>query len=123
VKDLNHLYKSEPALHELQFDIGGFKWVDLHHRAESVIVYKRKGKKKKDDLLIILNMTPVVRRDWKIKVHGKKAWKELFNSDDIRYWGTGTVFNPDITCTPVDIKNQIFEINVHIPALGSIVLK
>ncbi len=123
VKDLNQLYRSEPALHELQFDIGGFEWVDLNHRAESVIVYKRKGKKKKDDLLVILNMTPVVRRDWKIRVQGKKAWKELFNSDDLRYWGTGTVFNPDITCTPVDNKNQIFEINVHIPALGSIVLK
>src|SRR5437868_7232084 len=63
VKELNHLYKNEPALHELQFDQRGFEWVDLDHRQESVIAYMRKGKNRKNDILIILNLTLVVRKD------------------------------------------------------------
>ena len=123
VKDLCHLYKDEKALHELQFDSEGFEWVDLNHRDESVIVYRRKGKKKKDDVLIILNMTPVVRHNWKINVYGKAEWKEIFNSDSKKYWGTGDVHNPDIGLHLVDKKTELYEINVHLPALAAVILK
>lgn len=123
VKDLNELYKKEPALHQLQFSPGGFEWVDLNHRSESVIAYRRKGKKPANDLLVVLNMTPVERRDWKLRVQGKSVWKEVFNSDDKKYWGTGDVFNPEPTATLVDKKNKVYEINIHLPALGGIVFR
>ena len=123
VKDLNHLYKTEPALHELQFDAKGFEWVDLDHRPESVIAYMRKGKNKKDNMLIILNMTPVVRRDWKIEVKGKAAWKEVFNSDSIEFHGTGNVFNPSPEVVLVDKKSELYEINCHLPALAAIIFR
>ncbi|MEP7255810.1 MAG: 1,4-alpha-glucan branching protein GlgB [Ferruginibacter sp.] len=122
VIDLNHLYKNEPALHELQFDAKGFEWVNLNHRQESVVAYRRKGKKKEQDILVILNFTPVVRRDWKLRVKGKSAWKEIFNSDSTKYWGTGNVFNPAPQAKLVDKKNDIYEINVHLPALGGVIL-
>ncbi len=123
VKDLCHLYKDEPALHELQFDAAGFEWIDLNHRNEAVVVYRRKGKKKKDDVLIILNMTPIVRTNWKINVYGKAEWKEIFNSDSKKYWGTGDTYNPAIGHKLVDKKNGEYEINVHLPALAAIILK
>lgn len=123
VKDLNHLYKTEKALHELQFDNGGFEWVDLNNRNECVMVYRRKGKNKKDDILVILNMTPVVRNNWKIQVYDKPEWKEVFNSDAKKYWGTGDIFNPEIACTLVDKKTKQYEINVHLPALAAVILK
>jgi 1,4-alpha-glucan branching enzyme len=123
VKDLAHLYRNEPALHELQFDQAGFEWIDLNHRSESVIVYRRKGKDPKDDVLVILNMTPVVRRDWKIEVHGKSTWKEIFNSDAKKYWGTGDMFNPEIGVELLDKKTKKYSVNVHLPALGGVVLK
>ncbi|HEV8081337.1 MAG TPA: 1,4-alpha-glucan branching protein GlgB [Chitinophagaceae bacterium] len=123
VKDLNHLYTDEPALHELQFDKKGFEWIDLDHRDESVICYKRKGKKSINDMLIILNMTPVVRKNWKIYAKGKPHWKEIYNSDDKKYWGTGDVLNTDIQVKMVDKKEKIFELNIHLPALGAIILK
>jgi 1,4-alpha-glucan branching enzyme len=123
VKELNHLYKTEPALHELQFDAAGFEWVNLNHRDETVIVYRRKGTRKKDDLLIILNMTPVVYQNWKINVHGKAEWKEVFNSDSKNYWGTGDVYNPEIGCALVDKKSGLYEINIHLPALAAVILK
>jgi 1,4-alpha-glucan branching enzyme len=123
VRDLNHLLTREPALYENQFTINGFEWVDLNHRPESVISYKRKGKNPEDDLIIILNMTPVVRKDWKIYASGKSSRKEIFNSDARKYWGTGDTTNPDPKVELVDKKEKIYEINVHLPPLAAVVLK
>ena len=123
VTDLNGLLKNEPALYENQFHIDGFEWVDLNHRAESVVVYKRKGKKPKNDLLIVLNLTPVTRHDWVIHVEGKAYTEEIFNSDQKKYWGTGDVYNPDIRCELVDKKNKVYKLTVNLPPLGAIVLK
>lgn len=121
VRDLSGLYRNQPALHELQFDPKGFEWVDLNNRDVSVMAYKRKGRNKKDDLLVILNMTPVERRDWKVKVSGKSVWKELFNSDMEQYWGSGKVYNPSPLVKLLDKKQQLYEINVHLPPLGAII--
>ncbi len=121
VRELNRLYVSMPALHERQFLSGGFEWVDLNHRDEGIIVYKRKGNKKKDDVLIVLNTTPVVQRDWKIQVTDKATWKEIFNSDSIDFWGTGEVYNPHPQVTVLDKKAGLYELNIHVPALGAII--
>ena len=122
-RDLNLLLRNEPGLYEHQFSMYGFEWVDLGHRDESVIVYRRKGKDPAGDLLVILNFTPVVRRDWKIYVKGKSAWKEIFNSDAKKYWGTGDTFNPDIPVQLVDKEENKYELIVHLPPLGALVLK
>jgi 1,4-alpha-glucan branching enzyme len=71
----------------------------------------------------LLNMNPVVKRDWKVYASGKTKWAEIFNSDKKEYHGTGDVFNPEIACTLVDKKEKRYEINVHLPALGAVVLK
>ena len=123
VADLNKLLQSETALHHNQFKMDGFEWVDLDHRAETVIVFKRKGKKKGDDLLIILNMTPVVRNDWPIEVIGKAYTEEIFNSDKTIYWGTGDVFNPNLRCELVDKGQKKYRVTVNLPALAGIILK
>lgn len=123
VRDLNLLYRKEPALHELQFDPSGFEWVDLNHRAESVVSYRRKGRDPKDDIVAVLNMTPVARHDWKIRLHGKKSWKEVFNSDLVEYHGTGDVFNPVIRQEPIDRENGLLELTIHLPPLGAVLLK
>lgn len=123
VANLNELYKTEPALFQLQFSPEGFEWIDLSHREEGVIAYRRKGKKAKDDLLIILNLTTVVRRDWKVTIDGKAKWKEIYNSDEKKYWGTGETYNPAIVCTLIDKDPKTYELNVHLPPLAAIVLK
>jgi 1,4-alpha-glucan branching enzyme len=123
VRDLNLLYRQEPALHELQFEPGGFEWVDLDHRSESVMSFRRKGRSPKDDIVAVLNMTPVVRRDWKIRLHGKSSWKEVFNTDLKEYHGTGDVYNPDVESECVDKEHGIWELTLHLPALGAVLLK
>jgi 1,4-alpha-glucan branching enzyme len=121
IQQLGDLYKNEKALHEKQFHPDGFVWEDLNHRSESVIAYRRKGENPEDDIVVVLNMTPMVRKEWKLKLKGKKQWKEIFNSDMKEYWGTGDVFNPKIKVTL--IEDDVYEVAVHLPALGAVVLK
>ena len=123
VKDLNRLLTEQPALYQQQFDEAGFEWVDLNHRDESVMVFKRKGLKAADDLLVILNMTPVVRYNWELEVNGKKYTREIFNSDNTAYWGTGTVYNPDITSQILDREQKKYKLVVNLPALSALILK
>jgi 1,4-alpha-glucan branching enzyme len=123
VKALNHLYCSEVALYEKQFDREGFEWVDLNHRNEAVIVFMRKGKKEEDNILVILNMTPVARWNWKIRVYGKANWSEVFNSDSKEYWGAGDVFNPTIHTDLIDKDAKVYMLTLHLPPLAAVVLK
>ena len=123
VQKLNELYTSHPALHELQFDPAGFEWIDLQHRSESVMAFKRKGKNPAGDIVVIINATPVVRHDWKISVQGKPVWQEIFNSDHQDFWGTGVVYNPAIPCVCVDAQNNWHELTLQLPALSAVVLQ
>ena len=123
VQKLNELYTSEPALFELQFDPAGFEWIDLQHRSESVMAFKRKGKNPANDIVVIINATPVVRHDWKISVQGKTNWQEIFNSDHQDFWGTGVVYNPAIPCVCVDSQKKWYELTLQLPALSAVVIK
>ncbi len=123
VKDLNALLTGHPAFYQQQFDTAGFEWVDLNHRDESVMVFKRKALKANEDVLVVLNMTPVVRHDWEIEVSGKQFTKEIFNSDSTKYWGTGTVYNPDIKSQILDREQKKYKLIVNLPALSAIILK
>lgn len=123
VSDLNKLLRNEPALYQNQFNIYGFDWIDLNHREQSVIVYKRKGINPEEDVLVVLNLTPLVHNDWKINVNGKEKWREIFNSDEAKYWGSGNVTNPDIKTIVLDKNEKAYQINVHLPPLGAVVLK
>ena len=122
IRALNSLYRDLPALHVRQFEQDGFEWVDLNHREDSVITYKRKSSKTSEDVLVILNMTPVVRHDWRIRVRGKRKWKEIFNSNDTRFYGTGDVFNPIVRTEAVKGEKTAIDIILNLPALGAVIL-
>jgi 1,4-alpha-glucan branching enzyme len=123
VQKLNELYKDEPALYEKQFEQGGFEWLDLTKGSNAILSYKRIGKNRKDDVLVILNMTTLVRNDWEIFVHDKGDWAEIFNSNDKDFWGTGDVFNPNIRIELVDEPTKAYKLTINLPALGGVVLR
>jgi 1,4-alpha-glucan branching enzyme len=54
-------------------------------------------------------------------VYGKTTWQEIFNSDNLAYWGTGDVYNPDVKAKLVDNESELYEINIHLPALAGLV--
>ncbi|MDB5247799.1 MAG: glgB [Segetibacter sp.] len=123
VRDLNLFYSGEPAMHEKQFGYEGFEWVDLNHRKECILSYKRKGNNKEDDLLVVLNMLPEPRFDYEITVKGKINWKEVFNSDSKKYWGSGDIFNPHVRASIINKEDNMIKLTLNLPPLGGIILK
>ena len=89
VSDLNAMLQQEPALHEVDFDGAGFEWIDCHNAADSVLSYVRKGPTPKDFVIVACNFTPVPREGYRIGVPKTRQLKEIFNSDESRYGGSG----------------------------------
>ena len=123
VKDLNTLYKSQPALYEKQFSGEGFEWIDYNDAENSILVYVRKGDDSKDDLVIACNMTPVPRENYKMGVPRSGKLKEIFNSDLKKYFGSGNYKNKMQTTIPEPWQFRDDSINVNIPPLGMVVFK
>ncbi|WP_430468346.1 1,4-alpha-glucan branching protein GlgB [Winogradskyella ouciana] len=123
IKDLNTLYKNEPALYEKQFSGDGFEWIDYNDSENSVLVYIRKGNDETNDLVIACNMTPVPRENYKMGVPRKGKLKEIFNSDLKKYFGSGEYKNKiqSTKANPWQFRDNSVEIDI--PPLGAVVLK
>lgn len=123
VKALNALYTSEPALYEYQFDHKGFEWIDYEDRLNSVIAYMRKGEKPEDSLMVICNFTPELRQHYRIGVPKRGYWKEIFNSDETKFGGTGRLNSGHLTTAPVKYHGKDYSVTLVLPPLGISVLK
>jgi 1,4-alpha-glucan branching enzyme len=122
VKALNHLLQAEPALYENQFSPDGFQWIDLNHRNDCVVVYRRMGKTEAEDILVVLNLNPVPKEGWGIEVTRRYS-KEIFNSDSVAFWGTGNYSNNELRCEPLNEEEFRYKVVVNLPPLGAILLK
>ena len=123
IKDLNHLYKSEHALYEIPFEEKGFEWLDYSDRENSVMIFMRKGQKREDTLIVICNFTPEARQFYRVGVPFRGTWTEIFNSDDMKYGGSG-VLNHGLQYTaPVKYHNKDYSVSITLPPLGISVLK
>jgi 1,4-alpha-glucan branching enzyme len=90
VRDLNNLYRSETALHELDCEPGGFDWVISDDALNSILVFTRRGRSEDDGpLLVVCNFTPVPRSELAVPVPSGGRWRELLNSDAEVYGGSG----------------------------------
>jgi 1,4-alpha-glucan branching enzyme len=122
VQQLNALYKTYPALYERQYEEGGFEWVEMNQRQEGIIAFKRIGKDPNQAILVVFNMTPVPRQQVPIHVNGKTTWKEIFNSDDQAFWGTGLHQNQEVQSVSVDGSNDWQVLHLALPPLAAVVL-
>ncbi|TKB97033.1 1,4-alpha-glucan branching protein GlgB [Pedobacter cryophilus] len=122
VMALNKLYKEEPAMYERSFDGNGFEWIVNDDADNSVLVYARKGLNPKDDLIIALNLTPVPRLNYRFGVTRSGNWKEIFNSDELQYWGSG-MKNNDQESEAKGSHWKANSIEVNVPPLGMVVFK
>jgi len=120
VKDLNQLYKSEPAFHQNDFDHHGFDWIDCHDVQQSIISYRRKHDGQ--DLVVALNFTPVPRENYRIGVPRAGTYTEIFNSDSSYYDG-GNMGNGFAVSEPKPWMNNPHSINITLPPLAGIILK
>jgi 1,4-alpha-glucan branching enzyme len=123
VRDLNSLVKKHPALYEVDFHWEGFEWIDINDVENSIISFVRWAKGRTRPLVFICNFTPVVRYHYHLGAPVAGQWREILNSDDPKYGGSG-VANPDFFETePVEAHFRPQRFNVTLPPLSVIVLE
>ncbi|HZY37481.1 MAG TPA: 1,4-alpha-glucan branching protein GlgB [Mucilaginibacter sp.] len=123
VKALNHLYREEPALYEKSFQWNGFEWIDGGNANDSILIYERKGNEEVNNLVIVLNMTPMPHFDYRVGVHSKGKWVEVFNSDEKRFWGGGMSNSKAIAAEDVEWHGRDQSIKITVPPLAAVIFK
>jgi 1,4-alpha-glucan branching enzyme len=123
VRDLNRLYREEPALHELDFAPAGFEWIDCNDADDSVISLIRKGRSTSDLLLMVANFTPVPRRNYRLGVPRGGFWREVLNSDGWNYGGEGMGNMGGVEAAPLPLHGHPFLLNLTLPPLAVVFLK
>jgi 1,4-alpha-glucan branching enzyme len=123
VKDLNKFYKKESALHERQFSAEGFEWIDHGDHENSVMSYVRKGVNEKDNVIVVLNLTPSPRENYRIGIPKAGTLKEIFNSDATKYNGTGNFKNKTVESNHTEWNGIENSIELNLPPLGMIAFK
>ena len=124
VKDLNHLYKDEKSMYEIDNHHSGFDFIDPHNINQSVIVIMRKGKKKEDFIIAVLNFTPVVYSEYRIGVPYRGLYTEVFNSDNEKYYGSGQTMQEQVLeSEDINWHNKQYSINIKVPPLGATFIK
>ena len=123
VAALNRLYRSEPALYQLDFEPAGFRWVDFSDADGGVISYLRKGHQDEDTVLVVLNLTPVPRPDYRIGAPRPGFYREIFNSDSTLYGGgnLGNLGGRHTDAIPMHGFRQ--SLNLMLPPLAAVILK
>ncbi|MGB6034441.1 MAG: 1,4-alpha-glucan branching protein GlgB, partial [Bacteroidota bacterium] len=123
VKDLNAVYKREPALHSLDFSNETFEWVDFHDWENSTLSFLRRGNTSDDIILVICNMTPLARSDYRIGVPRGGNWQEILNSDAAVYGGANHGNHGGLDASPISRHGRPDSLSVTLPPLGVVFLK
>lgn len=121
-KRLNALYKTEPALYEKAFSSEGFEWLEIGDNENSVFIFVRKGHDKNNNLLVALNLTPVVRETYRVGVPEAGNWEVIFNSDKPEFHGSGVEVDA-VKSEPKPWMNKENSIAITLPPLSGLVLK
>ena len=122
ISELNSLYKNEPALWKFAFEPQGFQWIDYSDRENSVMAFMRFSDRQEDQLVVVINFTPIVRFQYHIGVPQPGEWKEIFNNDDLRYGGSG-VCNGTLTTTGQPFHGQAQSLSLTLPPLALTIFK
>ena len=123
VRDLNTIYKSNPALYEHDCAPEGFSWIDCHDSDNSVISYIRRGKRPDDYVVVICNFTPVVRYDYRIGVPQGGPYAEILNTDAACYEGSSVGNGGRVDALPIEAHGHRYSISVVLPPLATLIFK
>jgi len=121
VRDLNRLLQEEPALHRLDFSPEGFEWVDASDYEQSVLAFLRRAEG--EEVLVVLNFTPVPRFNYRVGVPKGGLWRELLNSDAALYGGSGLGNLGGVGAEKVPSHGRPFSLCLTLPSLAVVFLK
>jgi 1,4-alpha-glucan branching enzyme len=121
VRDLNALYRRTPALYEVDFDAGGFEWIDWNDADGSILSWIRRDKSG-GYVICITNFTPVIRYDYRLGVPELGLFTEIMNTDSKIYAGSG-ISNTELATRDEPSHGRPHSIKVTIPPLATLILQ
>jgi 1,4-alpha-glucan branching enzyme len=122
VAALNHLYRAEAALHEVDFDYSGFDWIDFHDADSSIISFVRWSRDRRRHVVVVCNFTPVPRYGYRVGVPAAGFYREALNTDAAEFGGSGVVNAPGKPASPQPWHNQPACLELTLPPLGVTIL-
>ena len=122
VRDLNGIYRDLPALHELDCDPAGFRWIEGGDSDNCVFSYLRLGRDGTPPVAVVVNMTPVPRDGYRIGLPHHGRWRVAFNSDAADYGGTGGGDPGFVDAADDALHGQPASAGLRLPPLGAVVL-
>ncbi len=123
VRDLNHLCKESPALHEVDFRPEGFEWIDFHDVDHSIVSFLRRAKDPEDFLVCTFNFTPVLRKDYRVGVPAPGLYRAVFNSDSEFYGGSNAGGVDPTPAEDVSWNGRPWSVKLTLPPLGALFLR
>jgi 1,4-alpha-glucan branching enzyme len=123
ITDLNRLYRSETALHELDHEPQGFEWVDCTDAEASVVSFIRRGRSSADLVLAVFNFTPTPRHNYRVGVPRGGYWEEILNSDAVHYGGSGQGNIGGVDAAPLGCHGLSHSLNLVLPPLAAVFFK
>jgi 1,4-alpha-glucan branching enzyme len=122
VRELNALYKREPAMYEVDFHYSGFEWVDFHDADNSIIAFLRRAENG-SAILFCCNFTPVPREGYRFGVPDEGFYEEILNTDSEAFGG-GNIGNGGlVTSDPSPQHGRPFSISVKLPPLAVVAFR
>jgi 1,4-alpha-glucan branching enzyme len=123
-RELNRLYKSEPAMHQVDFTYQGFEWIDFHDVEGSAIAFLRYAEDRKDFLVFACNFTPVPRHGYRIGVPAPGWYREIFNTDAEMFGGSNVGNGPaPMEAQPGNVHRRDQSLAITLPPLAVVVFK
>ena len=124
VRDLNMLYQSRPALHQVDFDSKGFEWIDHSDAAHSVLSFIRRGTNPDSFIVVVCNFTPTVQNGYRVGVPQPGVYVERLNTDSVHYGGSnqGTPHGA-ATADPKAWHGKPHSIALTVPPLATVILE
>lgn len=119
--DLNRLYRSQPALYRNEFDWSGFEWLDCNDAGRSVLSFVRRGFGE-EVAVVVINLTPVPRHDYRIGLPTAGSYREALNSDAGYYAGSGITNPGDLVADEIPWMERPWSTQITLPPLGGVVL-
>ncbi|MCR5791548.1 MAG: 1,4-alpha-glucan branching protein GlgB [Lachnospiraceae bacterium] len=123
VSALNKFYKDNEALYSLDHSPEGFEWISELDADHSIIAFLRKTKKEEESLLVVINFTPVVYKDFAVGVPFAGKYKEIFNSDSVDFGGWGNVNARVKQSKEIECDGREHSISITVPPLAMSVFK
>ena len=118
VRELLHLYQDSPALYQTDDNWEGFEWINADDSDRSIFSFVRHSKDGKNNLLFVVNFTPVERPDYRVGVPQSGSYKLVLNSDEVRFGGTGTKRAASYRSRKGDYDGKPYSIGYSLPAYG-----